>query len=794
MTAPGAGPMPLLSNMSGSERLALMRALAEQAAAAGQPLGDTTGPLQLALRHDTTFVSRPHIEAIDNALTPILGAPSDRVMIFSPPQLGKSSMARWFLFWWLTMHPNHRMVLASYAAGLAHTHGAAVRELVRMYGNTYGLNPHATEFTKASWRVRTGGGLRSVGVRGGLSGQPMDLGVIDDPFAGRAEAESPVMRAAVWDWYSGVWTARRAPNTRELLVMCMTGDTPVLMADGTETHLRDIRPGDTVATYENGALTTANVVNWANQGPDEVYRIKMKSGRVVRANARHPFLSVENGREVWKRVSSLEPGNVLLGTGGSGEEWPARPKGATNPSPAGGCASRTTTRRDGPTASEDVPPRSIAPHACDIATASPQRSTTQWSKPSTASAPSAVSRLTGRTPALTGAASSASTTTTTPKRFAGSSVTTATSRSATARRRKSSARPPNTYSVTPDEIVEVTRCGVEDVYDVQIDRTENFIANGLVSHNTRWHADDLAGRLLDQDGRIEEGGAWRVLHMPAIALAEDVEKGIMADPLGRAPGDPISHPKIAEGDTTALLAFWADQRSRATARDWNSMWQGIPFDAAGALLSAEDVRAATDQAPPEFKRVAVGVDPSGGGRDTAGVVAAGLDDVGRVWWLADRTARASAFEWPRTACLLAHEVGAERVIYEKNYGGDMPDKLITQAWDELLREGAVAGLCPLVSPVVARKSKVLRAEPIAQATRTGRVWFARGAELKQLSTEWQMWEPGSSWSPGALDAGVHVATHLLPELTRGASVSNPSGRRRDEARVTGINARRRAVV
>ena len=521
--------MPLLSHMSGAERLALMRALAEQAAVAGQPLGDTTGPLQLARRHDTAVVSRPHIEAIDPARTPMLGAPSDRVMIFSPPQLGKSSMARWFLFWWLTMHPNHRMVLASYAAGLAHTHGAAVRELVRMYGDAYGLNPHASEFTKAAWMVRTGGGLRSVGVRGGLSGQPMDLGVIDDPFAGRAEAESPVMRAAVWDWYSGVWTARRAPNTRGCLIM------------------------------------------------------------------------------------------------------------------------------------------------------------------------------------------------------------------------------------------------------------------------TRWHADDLAGRLLDQDGRIEEGGAWRVLHMPAIALVPDVEKGILADPLGRSPGDPISHPKIPEGDTTALLAFWADQRARATARDWNSMWQGIPFDAAGALLSADDVRAATDTPPPEFRRVAVGVDPSGGGRDSAGVVAAGLDGAGRVWWLQDRTERATAFEWPRTACLLAYETGADRIIYEKNYGGDMPDKLITQAWDELLRGGAVSGLCPMVSPVVARKSKVLRAEPIAQATRTGRVWFARGADLKQLATEWQMWEPGSSWSPGALDAGVHVATHLLPELSRGATVSNPSGRRREEARATGINTRRRAA-
>lgn len=390
-------------------------------------------------------------------------------------------------------------------------------------------------------------------------------------------------------------------------------------------------------------------------------------------------------------------------------------------------------------------------------------------------------------------ASCASTTTTKPERSAPYFATTAISPLDTESQSRTFAPQRTTYSVTHDEVVDVVPCGVEDVFDVQIERTENFIANGLVSHNTRWHKDDLAGRLLDQDGRVEEGGQWVVLHMPAIALVPDPEKGIYADPLGRAPGEPISHPKIAVDDAAALIEHWAEQRRRATNRDWNALWQGVPFDAEGALLTADDILAATRPAPTSWRRVAVGVDPSGGGRDTAGVVAAGLDQDHHVWWIGDKTARMSAFEWPRAACQLAHDVDATEIVYEKNYGGDMPDRLITQAWDELLREGAVTGLCPLVTPVVARKSKVLRAEPIAQAVKTQRAFFARGAELKQLADEWQMWEPGSSWSPGALDAGVHVATHLLPDLPRGASTSNPSKRRLDAARATGVNARRRAM-
>jgi predicted phage terminase large subunit-like protein len=55
---------------------------------------------------------------------------------------------------------------------------------------------------------------------------------------------------------------------------------------------------------------------------------------------------------------------------------------------------------------------------------------------------------------------------------------------------------------------------VEDVFDVQIEGTENFIANGLVSHNTRWHDDDLSGRLIQAQ---EMGGdQWEILSLKAI--------------------------------------------------------------------------------------------------------------------------------------------------------------------------------------------------------------------------------------------------------------------------------------
>lgn len=38
----------------------------------------------------------------------------------------------------------------------------------------------------------------------------------------------------------------------------------------------------------------------------------------------------------------------------------------------------------------------------------------------------------------------------------------------------------------------------------------------VVLIQTRWHEDDLAGRLLEHEGRVEDGGQWTVLELPAI--------------------------------------------------------------------------------------------------------------------------------------------------------------------------------------------------------------------------------------------------------------------------------------
>lgn len=86
----------------------------------------------------------------------------------------------------------------------------------------------------------------------------------------------------------------------------------------------------------------------------------------------------------------------------------------------------------------------------------------------------------------------------------------------------------------------------------------------LVLVMTRWHEDDLAGRLLPT-----QASEWRLLRLPALAEAED--------PLGRLPGEPL-WPEW-EG-LSALLR----KRDNVGERAWAALFQQRPRPAEGGLF------------------------------------------------------------------------------------------------------------------------------------------------------------------------------------------------------------------
>ena len=510
-----------------------------------------------------------HLERIAAKLEAVERGEIDRLMIFAPPRHGKSlTSSIIFPAWFLGRHPRKQIIAAAYGEQLVSGFGARIRNIMgapehfEVFGEEGTLSKEA--LARDHFLTKAGGVYRAAGVGGAITGFGADILLIDDPLRGREDADSETIRNKVWDWWQNDAYTRLMPGGAVICIQCMTGDTSVMMADGFEKPLRNVAVGDRIATYDNGRLTTSTVRNHRSNGPDKVWKIRTTSGITVKANGRHPFLVADNGEVKWIRTRDLRRGLAIVRVNGeNGRVRPASGKGATSRSYAGAIAAPTTTRNGGPMAFvrhllEKIQSLASAPSS-SIAMASPLPTTGQFSRSRITGAPYA--NATHRMPGTpnTGTTFCASITATTPARFEGFSATTATLLSGVARRLKFWKPRLLTSDFTLDRIQSVEEAGVEEVFDVEIDRTENFIANGLVSHNTRWHEDDLAGRLLE-----ESHGEWDVVSLPAI---DDAGSALWPEMF----------------DTDALERIRRDVGHRT----WQALYQGDPIPDSGNFFQAE---------------------------------------------------------------------------------------------------------------------------------------------------------------------------------------------------------------
>ena len=184
-------------------------------------------------------------------------------------------------------------------------------------------------------------------------------------------------------------------------------------------------------------------------------------------------------------------------------------------------------------------------------------------------------------------------------------------------------------------------------------------------------------------------------------------------------------------------------------------------DAPGALWPQESLLVCHVAHHPDLRRVVVAVDPSGSSGDDEGdqqgIVVAGLGVDGLGYVLADRTCRLSPEGWGRRAVEAFDEFGADRLVAEKNYGGDMVRFTLQ----------TVRPTVP-VTLVNATRGKVLRAEPVSALYEQGRVRHIvpdpldnpladLEAEMRQATSNGYL----GDGSPNRLDALVWALTDLF---------------------------------
>jgi len=117
--------------------------------------------------------------------------------------------------------------------------------------------------TVAEWETASGGGVRAVGVGGGITGFGAKLVIIDDPIKSRAEAESKTYRERVWDWFNDDIYTRLEPDAAIILIQTrwheddLSGRLLKQMSDGGE-HWDVISLPALAARIDNGQLIIDN--------------------------------------------------------------------------------------------------------------------------------------------------------------------------------------------------------------------------------------------------------------------------------------------------------------------------------------------------------------------------------------------------------------------------------------------------------------------------------------------------------------------------------------------------------
>jgi phage terminase large subunit-like protein len=171
------------------------------------------------------MVVTPALQLISDALVAVEAGDIDRLLVSMPPQEGKSSTVdRLGIGWALSCQPLLQCGIASYSDRLATRWSRRIRNDIqasnRRGGVDLGLQLAPDQWAADDWRLANGiGGVYAAGIGGPWSGFPLDRLVVDDPHKNRKEANSTIMRDAVYDWYTSAGTARLSAAGRIVMVM-----------------------------------------------------------------------------------------------------------------------------------------------------------------------------------------------------------------------------------------------------------------------------------------------------------------------------------------------------------------------------------------------------------------------------------------------------------------------------------------------------------------------------------------------------------------------------------------------
>lgn len=221
----------------------------------------------------------------------------------------------------------------------------------------------------------------------------------------------------------------------------------------------------------------------------------------------------------------------------------------------------------------------------------------------------------------------------------------------------------------------------------------------VIAIQTRWHEDDLIGRLLERASRN-----WIRLRLPAIAESDDL--------LGREIGEPLS-PELGYG------VEWAEQKKKEVgSKVWASLYQQSPTPASGDVIKREWIQY-YETLPHRIDRIVISWDMTFKDKKESDYV------VGQAW--AQKGADKYLVDQIRARMSFTETLKAVRSF--KNKHKDAREILVedkangTAIIDALKRE--ISGIIP-IEPI---GSKIARLEAVAPQFEAGNIFIPKNAEF-----------------------------------------------------------------
>jgi predicted phage terminase large subunit-like protein len=157
-----------------------------------------------------------HLEYIRRqGIDGIINGSIKRLALFMPPRHGKTEMVTVRLpAWVLENDPTQRIIIGAHTQKLAEKFSRKTRRIA-----SHRIQISKERNSASDWETVQEGGLRAIGVGGGIAGLGGNGIIIDDPVRNREEANSETYREKTYDWYTDDIFTRLEPDAWIILIM-----------------------------------------------------------------------------------------------------------------------------------------------------------------------------------------------------------------------------------------------------------------------------------------------------------------------------------------------------------------------------------------------------------------------------------------------------------------------------------------------------------------------------------------------------------------------------------------------